>query len=222
MSVLTVPEWVYVFVNPQSPMAVMNLRITGRYVSSALADVEIDPQFAAAYRDGTADFLPFVPNPSVSTSVISPFVAGVISDYRVEIDAELFRRRHFPQAPSRLTGVFALDDYATCQTVSATHNWNLGQVQRFKPQNVLRAARVNMDIVSLARTAYLRSAVDVALVEHLWTAYWSGADHCEVDLPSVDAMTRQICRVGVTWEWLIDGVLLHESRVVASDAADGT
>jgi hypothetical protein len=44
----TLPEWVYVFVNPGSSMAVMNLKITGQYTSSVLAALS-EPGFAASY-----------------------------------------------------------------------------------------------------------------------------------------------------------------------------
>jgi hypothetical protein len=38
-------------------MAVMNLQITGRFISPVLADLDIDPAFREKYRHGTADFL---------------------------------------------------------------------------------------------------------------------------------------------------------------------
>ena len=90
-------EWLYVFVDPTNSMAVMNLTITGRYSSSVLAALD-DKSFAQAYANGTADFLPVVPNPSVSTGFMSPFVVGTINSYRVEYDAELARRAFFPDA----------------------------------------------------------------------------------------------------------------------------
>ena len=64
-------------------MAVMNLQITGRYSSAAVAGLE-DPGFAKAYENGDADFLPLVPNPNLSTSFLSPFTVATVSGYRVE------------------------------------------------------------------------------------------------------------------------------------------
>jgi hypothetical protein len=150
------PDWVYVFVDPNNVMAVMNLKITGQYTSSALAAME-DERFASAYVDGSADFLPFVPNESASTGFMSPFVVSTINDYRVEYDAELTRRASFKDAPSRLSGIFAFDSIEACEEVSRRFGWHLEQVQRFRPTTVLRAARVNMEIVSLARFAYGRA-----------------------------------------------------------------
>lgn len=206
------PEWLYVFVDPTNPMSVMNLKITGRYTSTVLAALEA-PAFHAAYRDGTADFLPFLPNPNVSTQFISPFVKGTMNNYYVEYDAELARRTHFKHAPSRLTGIYAFGSMEDYQAVSAAHGWNVAEVQRFKPQHILRAARVNMEVVSLARHAYNRAMIDPASKDHLWRAYWSGAATYAMDLPSVDATQRDQVTVGARWEWILDGVLVHESRV---------
>jgi hypothetical protein len=72
-----------------------------------------------------------------------------------------------------------------------------------------------MELVSLARYAYRRAMLDAATIEHLWRAYWSGADEYAMDLPSVNARQREICRAGTTWEWIIDGALVHESRADA-------
>ncbi|HTW41065.1 MAG TPA: hypothetical protein VMD79_01975 [Solirubrobacteraceae bacterium] len=208
------PEWVYVFVSPHNPMAVMNLQITGRYTSPALGELQ-DPAFAASYANGTADFLPFVPNPSASIGFMSPFAVGTINGYRVEYDAELTRRAFFKNAPSRLTGIYAFDSLETCKAVNAEwgQSWPLNTVQRFKVESAWRTTRVNMEIVSLARHAYARAMLDQEGIERLWRAYWSGADNYSMDLPSVDAKQREVVSAGTTWEWIIDGVLVHESRV---------
>ncbi|HXV05229.1 MAG TPA: hypothetical protein VFP23_04930 [Solirubrobacterales bacterium] len=189
----------------------MNLQLTGRYSSPVLADLS-NSTFAAAYRDGSADFLPFVPNPALSTSFLSPFIVGLTNDYNVEYNAELARRAHFKDAPSRFTGIFAFESMEVCETVSQRHNWRLGEVQRFKPLHVLRAARVNMEIVTLARRAYRRAGFSQEAIDHLWHAYWSGADSYQMDLPTVDARGREQPSVGAIWEWIIDGVLQHESK----------
>lgn len=207
----TLPEWVYLFVDPSNAMAVMNLQITGQYTSPVLAALA-DPDFARAYEEGRADFLPFVPNSSISTAFLSPFIVGTINNYRVEYDAELARRAFYKQSPSRLTGIYAFESWTECENVSQQWGWPLEQVQRFKPLNVLRATRVNMEIVSLARFAYARSMLDAQSVEHLWRAYWSGAEDYTMDLPSVDATQREIRSAGTIWEWIIDGALVHESR----------
>jgi hypothetical protein len=81
------------------------------------------------------------------------------------------------------------------------------------PKSPFCAPRVNMEIVSLARLAYSRAMLDQQSIEHLWRAYWSGDDNYTMELPSVDATQRETVSAGTTWEWIIDGSLLHESRV---------
>ena len=69
------PEWVYVFVKPDHPLATMNLMITGVFSSSVNAAIE-DPEFVKAYAAGTPDFMPFVPNPQVSMGFMSAHPIG--------------------------------------------------------------------------------------------------------------------------------------------------
>jgi hypothetical protein len=189
----------------------MNLQTTGRYSSTVHAALS-DPGFAAEYAEGRADFLPFVPNESASTGFMSPFVVNTINAYRVEYDAELTRRAFFKDSPSRLTGIYAFETMDECRAASAKWHWPIEQVNRFKVDSALRAVRVNMEIVSLARFAYSRAMLEPRRIEHLWRAYWSGADDYSMDLPSVDATQREVVSAGTTWEWIIDGVLVHESR----------
>lgn len=206
------PDWLYVFVNRGNPAAVMNLEITGQYSSPVLAEFG-NAEFAAAYSDGSADFLPFVPNPTKSLGFMSPYLLTAINGYRIEHDAELARRNYFKDAPSRLTGIFAFESQEDCARASQRFGWDLSTVQRFKPQTVLRATRVNMEIVSLARLAYARGSLDPAALDHLWRTYWSGADSLAVDLPTPDCRGREQVSVDATWEWIVDGSLLHENKV---------
>jgi hypothetical protein len=62
---------VFVFINQASSTAVMNLEITGQFVSAIYAALA-DESFREAYASGTADFLPFTPNPNLSTGFIRP------------------------------------------------------------------------------------------------------------------------------------------------------
>jgi hypothetical protein len=205
------PEWVYVFVAQDQPMAVMNLQITGRYSSPVIAALE-DPAFVAAYADGSADFLPFIPNPGMSTGFLSPFLVNTVNNYRVEYDAELTRRAYYRNAPSRLTAIYAFESLVDCEEASRRWGWPLTGVQRFKVEHAVRAARVNMEIVSLARLCYSRAMQDAQSVERIWRSYWSGEDKLAVELPSVDAKQREVHEADALWEWLIDGVLVHEER----------
>src|SRR3954451_8403572 len=96
---VSVGQPVFIFVNGASSIAVMNLDITGQFVSPVYAAIG-DDAFRAAYASGSADFLPFTPNPDLSTGFTSPFTAGSLSGYHVEYDAEVIRRAAFRHAPS--------------------------------------------------------------------------------------------------------------------------
>jgi hypothetical protein len=198
---------VYVFVNQASPLAVMNLRNTGTFISPVYAAIENDSEFAIAYGQGRADFLPFTPNDEVSSAFMSPFTANAICNYRAEWDAEVTRRRWFPGAPSRLTAIFAFQRPEDCEQASRKHHWPLSEVRRFRITHVLRRIRVNMEIVSLARTAYARAMLDAHSIERLWRSYWSGIPRLSMDLPSLDARERETTTVETLWELLIDGRL---------------
>jgi hypothetical protein len=198
---------VYVFVNQANPVAVMNLQITGTFISPVYAAIEADPEFATAYREGRANFLPFAPNDQASSAFLSPFTANTINDYRVEWDAEVTRKRCFPDAPSRLTAIFAFQRAEDCEQVSRDYQWPLEEVRRFRITHVLRRSRVNMEIVSLARAAYARAALDAHSIEQLWRSYWNGVPRYNMDVPSVDARGRETMTVGAIWELLIDGRL---------------
>lgn len=210
------PPRVFVFANHASPIAVMNLRITGTFVSPAYAAMA-DPAFAEAYVRGDADLLPYVPNPDLSTGFMSPFTTGVLNDYRLEYDAELHRRGSAPDAPSRLTAVFAFEDLATCERVHARYGWDLGEVVEMRVVDVLKARRVNMEIVSLARDAYRSGMLSPELVERLWRSYWSGSDGFALELPTVDGTGRRQASAGVLWELLIDGKLVRADRWTPDD-----
>ena len=85
-----------------------------------------------------------------------------INDYMVEYDAELCRKYHYPQYPSRLSAIFAFGDYETCKEVDRKYDWDLSTVKKFRLNidNLTRVIKVNMEIVSLMRTAYIRGFFD--------------------------------------------------------------
>lgn len=212
------PPLVYVFVSRASPAAVINYELTGTFMSPVYAALEQDPSFREQYVSGTADFLPYAPNPQLSTGFLSPFTAGALSAYAVEYDAELARRAHFPQLPSRLTAVFALETREACEEVHRRYGWDLGEVVPFRVVHALRVCRVNMEIVSLARDAYRTSMLAAEERDRLWRSYWSGADRYAMDLPTIDARGRRLREAGALWEVLLDGKLVRADRWTPVDA----
>lgn len=202
----SVGQTVFVFINQANSTAVMNLEITGQFVSPVYAAMTDEP-FRHAYASGSADFLPFTPNPDLSTWFMSPFTAGSLSSYHMEYDAELCRRAAFTHAPSRFTAVYAFDSMDACHEASRRYGWDISTVLPFEVMHVLRSVRVNMEIVSLARHAYATSMLDGQTKDHLWRSYWAGADSYAMDLPTVDAKGRRQVNVDALWELLIDGQL---------------
>jgi hypothetical protein len=208
---VSVGQTVFVFIKQASSMAVMNLGITGQFVSPVYAAMA-DESFAKAYAKGTADFLPFTPNPTLSTGFMSPFTSGSLSNYHVEYDAELCRRAAFTHAPSRLTSVYAFDSMEACQEANRRYRWDLSTVVAFEVIDVLRSIRVNMEIVSLARHAYAMSMLDGQTKDHLWRSYWTGANSYAINLPTVDGKGRRQVTADALWELLIDGQLQRADR----------
>jgi hypothetical protein len=67
--------------------------------------------------------------------------------------------------------------------------------------------RVNMEIISLARTAYARAMLDADSLDHLWRSYWTGTPDYSMELPTVDGRGREVVSVDAMWKLLIDGRL---------------
>ncbi len=112
MGNLAKEEWppsFFVFVNQLSPMTWNNFNVTGHFASAAVA-ATTDEELAAAYEAYQFDFLPFLPN-SDQFPMVSPFVISATAEYRVEYDAETGRRAYAPEAPSRLSAVYAFGTY---------------------------------------------------------------------------------------------------------------
>ena len=61
------PEPFYIFVKQASVVTWNNFNITGQFCSAAFAAAS-DPAKVNDYQNGTLDFLPFVPNPTVEVS----------------------------------------------------------------------------------------------------------------------------------------------------------
>lgn len=187
------PSRLYVFVDRSNFVTANNIAVTGVFTSA-------DPLLLGR------DNLPFVPNPEFGGG-LTPFLSRTISEYRVEYDAELARRRHAPDAPSRLTAVYAFGDEESCRVAVGRHGWDPSEVQVFTlvPGTALRVRRVNMEIVSLARAVYHRAAWSHDDIDALWRAYWQGAEDFAVEMPTPRGHESK--RSGCLWEYLIEGAI---------------
>lgn len=193
------PDPFFIFVDQANWLTAHNLNVSGALFST--------PSTGSAH-----DFRPFIPNPDF-TGDISPFLARVMSAYRLEYDAEQVRRTHAPEAPSRLGAVFAFGSYADCEHVANKHGlgWDLAQVEQFRPAPGLPIAvrKVNMEIVSLMNGHYTLGSWDQQPLVTIWSAYWRGETSITVDVPAPPPQGRRQETSGCIWEYLVDGRVLR-------------
>lgn len=198
------PSEFYIFVNHYSPITEHNLRVTGQFISGAFANLLADGTFLQKYIDGSANYLPF--ERCNDLKVFTPYCVTAINDYRIEYDAEICRKNHFPIFPSRLSALYAFGDYESCKEVNRKYGWPLKTVKKFqlidRPLN--RVIKVNMEHVSLARHAYKVSMLATNDIDMIWRKYWAGFGNIDIELHVPD-MTRKIFSSGVIWEYLIEG-----------------
>ncbi len=192
----SIPEIFYIFINKYNPVAIHNLRIVKTFTSAAYTYCLMDTQFIQKYLDGTAKYLPFSPCEN-DLKVISPYCMTSINDYRIEYDAEMARYHYFSKYPSRLSAIFAFSDIKSCEYVSNKYKWDLSTVKKFKLSldELTRAIKVNMEIVSLARLAYKISMISNDTINNIWKSYWNSSGNIEMELPNVEG-GRQIHNSG--------------------------
>lgn len=200
-----IPDEFYIFVNQMNLMTHHNFNFTKTFTSSAVTCIEIDKDFADKFKNGTARYLPYEPCKSDNKSP-SPYMLSAINDYRIEYDAEVFREKHYPLYPSRLSALYAFGDIETCRQVSEKYGWPLNSVHKFRLKKwpLTRIVKVNMEHVSLARHAYKVSMMQE--IDRLWQGYWTGFDEIILELPSSGGK-RKVHHSGVIWEYLIEGIV---------------
>jgi hypothetical protein len=199
----------YVFVNQYSPIAVLNLRNTECFISAAYGYCSLDKSFLNKYLEGNVNYVPFG-TCERDLPIISPYCLTAINDYRVEYDAELCRKFYYPKYPSRLSAIFAFGDYETCKEVNRKYDgWDLGTVKKFRLDidDLTRVIKVNMEIVSLMRGAYIRGFFDDETKDDVWKNYWNGTGNIDLELPDVKSK-RKTYRSGEIFEYLIEGKLV--------------
>ena len=201
------PTDFYIFVNMQNVVTKHNIDNTKSIFSGAFGQLSLGDDFSTKYLEGTVDYLPFVPNKDSDASMISMFNNNITSEYRTEYNCELHRKFNNPKYPSRLSACYAFGDYETCVEVSKKHNWNLSTVRKFTllPSLYNRVVKVNMEIVSLERTANRISMTSQQTQNSIWSSYWNGIGNIKLELPTVDG--RKEFNSGVIWEYLIEGRL---------------
>jgi len=202
-----IPNEFFIFVNFQNVMTKHNLEITKSIFSGAFGQIDMLEDFLSKYLAGTVDYLPWTPNENTDMNVISMFNNNITSEYRTEYNCELYRKYNNPRYPSRLSACYAFGDYETCIKVSKKYHWDLSTVRKFKllPNPLNRVAKVNMEIVSLERTANRISMTSEDTQNSIWSSYWNGIENIKLELPTVEG--RKEFNSGVIWEYLIEGRL---------------
>jgi hypothetical protein len=202
------PSDFFIFVDQTSMMTRNNFQLHKGF-TSRFAQLLQTTEGRNAIDSGEIDPMPFKQNPDQYPD-LSPFVLRLATEQWIEWEAERLRRSVAPHAPSRLSGIYAFGDEATCRAVSAKYGWDLSTVWRFHVNTGLawRAARVNMEVVSLMRTIYRLASWDTDSSNYIWSHYWSGGEDLQLDIPAVTGPLgnrRDTVNSGVIWEWLIEG-----------------
>lgn len=209
-----VPNEFFIFVNQLNPITAHNFRLSGRFASAAFNSLEL-PGFLPKYLNGKVRYLPYEPCP-MEPMALSPYFLTAINEYRIEYDIEVYRERHCNLFPSRFSALYAFASEEACVEVNRRFGWPLERRRRFKlldnPLN--RVVKVNMQHVSLARHAYKASQFEGT--DQLWSDYWSGVGDIEMSLPAPGFKTETAAS-GVIWEYLIEGVVQHESSDQAAE-----
>jgi hypothetical protein len=227
-----IPKSFFVFVNLRNNLTRRNFEETGCICSSAFLQLvnETDKSildkylknvimsfspssgttsnFKEKYINGEIDYLPFSFNPNNNLNFVSFFHKSIVSDYGVEYSAEITRKAYFSKFPSRLSSCYAFGNYESCIEANRKYGWDLSTVREFEiiENEYNRVAKVNMEIVSLARSADRISSLDEITQKQIWSSYWKGFGDLQMELPTFND-ERQIFNSGVLWEYLIEGIL---------------
>lgn len=207
---LDIPESFYIFVDIENPLTAQALRSTRTFSSSAYTMCKYDKSFLEKYIKGRVKYLPYKRS-SNDMNISSPFYTSVVNDFTVEYDAERIREKFYPLYPSRMSAVYAFGDYDTCIRVSRKHNWDLESVRKFKliKGKLTRVIKVNMEIVSQARSMYLHSMLDEKGKEILWKNYWNGLNYVPINSHLANYSFGNF-KVDDIYEYLIEGAVVLE------------
>lgn len=205
-----IPESFYIFVDTENPLTAQALKSTGTFSSSAYTMCRYDKSFLEKYIKGRVKYLPYKRSGN-DMNVSSPFYTSVISEFSVEYDAERIREKFYPLYPSRMSAVYAFGDYDTCIKVSRKYDWELESVRKFRliKGNLTRVIKVNMEIVSKARSMYLNSMLDEKGKEILWKNYWRGLDYVPINSYLANYSFGNF-KVDDIYEYLIEGSVVLE------------
>ncbi|OCQ94826.1 hypothetical protein BCD64_20600 [Nostoc sp. MBR 210] len=201
----------FIFVDLYNPLTRHNLEHTRQILSTAYYAATSEHLFAEQYLSGQANYLPYLINDQRSTGFLSFYCNSATASYRVDYDAEITRLRHFPTLPSRLSCIYAFATQEDCIKANRLYGWDLKTVRRFTllQDPLTRIMKVNMEIISLMRSAYSLTMWSPEYIENIWIHYWSGKGNLDIEVPTLQAPPNSHQRVssGEIWEYLIEGRL---------------
>lgn len=202
-----IPDEFYVFVNFNNPITKHNIEFTKVFISGAFAAINLDKNFVIKYLENSIDYIPLVQNESSGIQPTSMFNLSIRSDYMVEYNCELYRRKYHPNFPSRFSCIYAFGDKNDCVAASEKYGWKLSTLRTFKlRENPLnRVVKANMEIISLERWANKVSSVEQETQNNIWKCYWNGYGYVEKEFPTVRG--REKYGTNEIWEYLIEGQL---------------
>ena len=204
------PEIFYIFVNPYTFVAQHNLHFTKSFCSAGYSSAISFPEFLRKYQLGTVDYLPYEIK-NCDTKIISPYYLTAINDIRIETDAEYVRSEKYSLFPSRLSAIYAFGTYEDCRKAAESYDWDIATVKKFRlysKDELVRIAKVNMEIVSLSRDMYKNVHLSEDTVLDIWDYYWGGGGNLKISGPNMEVLgLRKYYNSDVLYEYLIEGRL---------------
>lgn len=203
-----IPEFFYIFLGIDSvfsPIDDYNYKLNHRLTSSGFSNLLVLDDHAQDFLTGDIEYLPFVAA-SPTTNSISTFTQKLINNYAIEYELELCRKKYFKQFPSRLSGLYAFGDYESCKKASEKYKWDLNQVKKFKPIQIVKIAKLNMEIISLLR-AFSIASFSLDMRHSICTQYWEGAAEVSIQVPTMETDENHVYKSGTIYEYLIEGIL---------------
>lgn len=202
-------EKYFVFINMDNPIVKSSFGSSRRVTSAGFTHALANPEFRVKYLSGSADYLPFMPNPKKDNLGSSLFSLSVTDNYRAEYNAEVHRKQFFPCLPSRLSCIYAFKDYSQCQKAIRKHKWlESNIIEMYLEEHPLnRVHKANMEIVSLVRGFGHTSCLSPEDEQNVWRHYWEGKGDITIESPLLGRHSS-----GEIWEYLIEGSLVCKSH----------
>lgn len=203
-----IPDVFYIFTNISSPITKHNLQVTKGFTSGSIGEILAREDLRTKYFDGTLNYYQYIPNEDPDVRGMSMYAMNATTEYRIEYNCEGHRRTcdDTKLFPSRLSALYAFGDYESCVEVSTKYGWLLESVKKYKLLSLplTRVVKVNMEVVSLMRTAERQVSWGHEEQVKIWHHYWMGGGNLDLEM-SVDGGNIEKISSGVIWEYLIEG-----------------